>query len=109
MTMTTKEVREHAARRALEVALVRKHPHLSDGAIEYLVAAAQKTVEWAEAVQTGADFDVNECVHACEASDVGQLIFLSDESEGGPTDHVAATKNMTPAQQINYARKHGLR
>lgn len=109
MTMSPKQVRSHAAKRALEIALIRKHPDLSDGALEFLVAAGEKTIEWAEAVTTGEDFDVHACVFACETSPVGQLIFGEDDHSGGDVDHADKTKDMKPADQINYAREHGLK
>lgn len=106
--MTEKEIRETAAERALEFAIVRAHPELTDGALQYLVAAGRETIEWAEAIQTGADFDVQGCVRSCRESDVGQLIFATPGRDDVATDPVAATADMTPAQRINWARANGL-
>lgn len=107
--MTSKEVRALAARRAVEVALVRAHPDLTDGALEYLVAAAQKTIEWEDAVASGTTFDVHSCVAACVASDVGQMIFGNSDDTDTIVDHVAATADMTPRDALAYAHKHGLK
>jgi len=106
--MTTKEIRELAARRSLEVGLIRAHPDLTDGALAYLVDAGTKTIEWREAVDAGTDFDVQGCVTACRASEVGQLIFADQNEDPGTVDHVAATADMDARSKLNYARDHGL-
>jgi len=106
--MTPTDIRALAARRALEVALVRAHPTLTDGALEYLAAAGEKTIEWREAVDAGTDFDVQGCVAAACSSEVGQLIFSHIHDDSGSINHAVATANMGPQEKLNYARAHGL-
>jgi len=108
-TMKEKEIRKLAAKRALELALVRADSDLTDNALGYLHTAAKKTIEWEDAVSGGTSFDVKGCVTAVRASEIGKMIFGEDESEDQVIDHVAATQSMTPRDKLEYARKHGLK
>ncbi len=110
MTMTNKEVREHAARRVLTVALLRKCPKLTDEALEKLLVAGANSLQWREAVLGTEDFKVQECVAAC--TEAAGFIFDyfddDDDDTSGSMDHAKAVEGLKPAAQINYARKHGL-
>lgn len=110
MTMTPRELRTAVARRAVEHALLRAHPGLTDSALEYLVAEAVKSAHFEGHVVTGESLDLREITDTARRSEIGQLIFADEEDgETGPVDHAKATEGMTPQQRLSYARENGLR
>lgn len=108
--MDERETRALVAAHKIRLALVRAHPELTDSALDFLADAASKTAQFEHHLRYGDPLELAEVLGAAERSDAGQLIFADRAEEGsGPVDHVAATREMSPQDRINYARAHGLR
>lgn len=100
--------RQFEADTAIERALLRDKPDLTDSALDYLRDEARKTVEYRD-YQTGMALDVTAVVRSIRHSDVGQLIYAKgDATDAAPVDHAKAIEGMNAQQRMNYARKHGL-
>lgn len=100
--------RQYEADSAIERALLRDKPDLTDSALGYLLDEARKTVEYRD-YQTGMALDVTAVVRSIKHSDVGQLIYCDEQkADSAPVDHAKAIEGMNSQQRINYARAHGL-
>lgn len=101
--------RQFEADSAIERALLRDKPDLTDSALGYLRDEARKTVEYRD-YQTGMALDVTAVVRSIRRSDVGQLIYADEQkTDTAPIDHAKSIEGMNSQQRMNYARKHGLK
>lgn len=100
--------RQYEADSAIERALLRDKPDLTDSALGYLRDEARKTVGYRD-YQTGMALDVSAVVRSIKLTDVGTLIYAGgQEADPAPVDHAKAIEGMNSQQRLNYARKHGL-
>jgi hypothetical protein len=100
--------RQLEADSAIERALLRDKPDLTDSALGYLRDEARKTIEYRD-YQTGMALDVSAVVRSIKLTDVGTLIYADgQEADAAPVDHAQAIEGMNSQQRMNYARAHSL-
>lgn len=106
-----KETRKIIAAAQIERNLLRQHGSISDGALDFLRAAAEKTAAFDGYVSGREELlDMATILDAVAQSEAHKIIFRDREESAEPreTDHVEKTAGMSAQARINYARKHGL-
>ena len=101
--------RKKTALTAISRALMRDRPDLSDSALDFLLAEAENLLDVRAYVVAGVALDVTSAVAALKRSEIGQLVYADRQAETDPKDAArAALAQLSGAERLAYARKHGL-